>query len=119
MKEWIAYCGLNCELCDARIATLHNDDALREKTALLWSRLNGAQIMPDMICCTGCRTDGPKTVYCSTLCPVRKCAREKGVETCGECGELGTCPLIGQIHANNPQAAKNIKTVAEGRLSEK
>ena len=33
MKEFIAYCGLNCETCEARIATIHNDNTLREKVA--------------------------------------------------------------------------------------
>lgn len=36
MKKLIAYCGLDCEKCDAQIATLNNDDALREKVAKLW-----------------------------------------------------------------------------------
>lgn len=31
MKEMIAYCGLDCEKCDAYLATLHDDQALREK----------------------------------------------------------------------------------------
>ncbi len=31
MNELIAYCGLDCEKCDARIATLNNDNDLREK----------------------------------------------------------------------------------------
>jgi len=31
MKELIACCGLECEKCDARIATVRNDDTLREK----------------------------------------------------------------------------------------
>lgn len=31
MKQLIACCGLDCENCDARIATVTNDDALREK----------------------------------------------------------------------------------------
>ena len=35
MKTYIAYCGLNCETCEARIATMHNNDALREKVAKL------------------------------------------------------------------------------------
>lgn len=26
MNEYIAYCGLNCKACDARIATINNDD---------------------------------------------------------------------------------------------
>ncbi|MEG1806496.1 MAG: DUF3795 domain-containing protein, partial [Clostridia bacterium] len=29
MKKMIAYCGLDCEKCDAYIATINNDDALR------------------------------------------------------------------------------------------
>ena len=29
----IAYCGLDCEKCDAYLATLHDDQALREKTS--------------------------------------------------------------------------------------
>lgn len=44
MKELIAYCGLDCEKCDARIATLNDDNVLREKTAKLWSELNGIEI---------------------------------------------------------------------------
>ena len=31
MKQLTACCGLDCESCDARIATVKNDDVLREK----------------------------------------------------------------------------------------
>ncbi len=40
MKQLIACCGLDCENCTARIATVNNDDELREKTAKEWSVLN-------------------------------------------------------------------------------
>ena len=40
MKQLIACCGLDCESCDARIATVRDDNELREKTAQLWSKLN-------------------------------------------------------------------------------
>ncbi len=33
MNEYIAYCGLNCETCEARIATVHQNDALRRRVA--------------------------------------------------------------------------------------
>lgn len=46
MKNLIAICGLDCETCDARIATLTDDDALREKTAKAWSEMNHALITP-------------------------------------------------------------------------
>ena len=35
MNPLIACCGLDCEACGARIATITNDNALREKTAAL------------------------------------------------------------------------------------
>ena len=35
MKQLIAICGIDCEQCDAYIATKSNDQALREKTARL------------------------------------------------------------------------------------
>ncbi len=63
MKQMIAYCGLNCESCEARLATIHRDEALREKVAESWSKLNGVEIQADMIHCEGCRTDGVKTPY--------------------------------------------------------
>ena len=34
-NQLIGCCGLDCEACDARIATITNDNALREKTAAL------------------------------------------------------------------------------------
>ena len=52
-NQLIGCCGLDCEKCDARIATLTNDNALREKTAALWTKLNGVTITPEMINCTG------------------------------------------------------------------
>ena len=55
MKQLIAICGLDCEKCDAFIATKNDDQALREKTAKLWSELNNAPILPEHIYCDGCR----------------------------------------------------------------
>lgn len=109
MKNRIAYCGLDCEQCDAYLATIHNDQALREKTAKLWAELNQAPILPEHINCEGCRADGAKTVYCESLCGIRQCALKKGMETCGGCPELETCPTVGAIHSNQPTALKNLK----------
>lgn len=49
MRDMIAYCGLDCEKCDAYLATINDDQALREKTAKLWSELNHAPILPEHI----------------------------------------------------------------------
>ena len=109
MRKMIAYCGLDCEKCDAYLATVNDDRALREKTAKLWSELNHVTILPEQINCLGCRADGVKTVYCESLCGIRQCALKKGMETCGACPEMEKCPTVGQIIGNNAEAKKNLK----------
>ena len=108
MNRYIACCGLNCEICEARIATMNNDDALRVKVAKLWSELNGVEITPEMINCEGCRIDGVKTPYCDTLCLIRQCALRKEMETCGDCAEVKTCEKAGMILGNNEEARRNL-----------
>lgn len=109
MKDRIGYCGLDCEKCDAYLATIHDDQALREKTAKLWAELNNTPILPEHINCEGCRVDGKKTVYCDSLCAIRQCALKKGVTTCGDCSELEGCQTVGIILSQNPEALKNLK----------
>lgn len=96
-NQLIGCCGLDCEKCDARIATITNGNALREKTAALWTKLNGVTILPEMINCTGCRIEGVKTPFCDRLCPVHNCVREKGLDTCADCGQMDGCPTLGRI----------------------
>ena len=109
MSKMIAFCGLDCEKCDAYIATKNDDQALREKTAKLWSELNNAPILPEHINCEGCRVDGKKTVFCESLCQIRQCALKEGVKTCGDCLEVEQCPTLGAVISNNPEVLKNLK----------
>ena len=109
IKQMIAYCGLDCERCEARLATVNEDEELRREVARRWSEMNGVEITPEMICCEGCRIDGVKTPYCDALCPIRQCALGKGVETCGGCGEMKACKKVGMILANNAEARCNLE----------
>ena len=108
MDRYIAYCGLNCGTCEAHLATVNHDEALRAKVAKQWSEWNRAEITPDMIYCDGCRLDGLKTPYCESLCTIPRCAREKGLETCGDCPDKATCPDLHVIVWNNETARKNL-----------
>ena len=110
MNQYIACCGLDCETCEARLATVNNDDALRAKVAKLWSDLNGVEITPEMINCVGCRINGVKTPYCESLCPIRQCALGRGVETCGNCSEMECCEKLGAITEHNSDALNRLKT---------
>ena len=108
MKLLIACCGIDCETCDARIATVANDDNLREETAKKWSEMfNAPEINADSINCTGCRTDGAKFNHCND-CEIRNCVQSKGFNTCGECEELDTCKIISNVIEHVPGAKENL-----------
>ena len=109
MNEYIAYCGLDCETCEARLATVNNDDALRQRVARVWSELNGVRITAEMINCSGCRIPGVKTPYCDSLCPIRQCAMGKQMETCGSCPEMNFCEKLAMITGNNADALRRLK----------
>ncbi len=106
-NNYLAYCGLDCETCEARLATVHND-ALRKKVSEEWSKLNGVTITPEMIDCTGCRVAGAKTVFCDSLCPIRQCARGKRVGTCGACAEKAACKTLAMIADGSAEARRNL-----------
>ena len=117
-NQLIGCCGLDCEKCDARIATITNDNVLREKTAALWTKLNGVTITPDMINCTGCRIDGAKTPFCDKFCPVHNCIREKSLDTCADCRQMDGCPTLGQIAVNSPFVLENLNRLREAKQNE-
>ena len=109
MKDLIAYCGLDCEKCEARTATVNNDDALRREVAKRWSEMNQVEITPEMINCVGCRVDGVKTPYCESLCPIRQCAKGKGLDTCDGCEKMKTCETLNQLLQNSEEARANLQ----------
>jgi hypothetical protein len=109
MEKLISCCGLNCATCEARIATVNNDDELRKATAEKWKTLyNVPDMSPDMINCTGCREDGAKLGHWN-MCQIRICAASKGYETCGECKDMETCSLVTPVHSFSPEAKQNLK----------
>ena len=113
MKELISCCGLNCDECDARIATINNDDKLRETTAEKWKvEYNAQGITAAMINCTGCRIEGVKFGHCSE-CKIRKCVQQKGYATCADCADMETCETVGWLHNSVPQAKTNLLSLKE------
>ena len=106
---YIAYCGLDCLKCEARIATINNDDNLRNEVAKKWSLWNNTNITPDMINCVGCKIDGIKTPFCQSLCQIRQCALKNNIDSCGKCNQIKKCNKIKMIIDNNEQARKNLK----------
>jgi hypothetical protein len=110
----IAYCGLDCSKCGAFLATQSNDDALRAKTAEEWSKAYGVDIKPEKINCTGCQSDGVKFDYCENTCEIRKCAHERKVGTCADCGDYA-CEKLGEFFKMAPNAKESLDSLRSKR----
>lgn len=105
----LAKCGLLCSDCTAYKATIANDDELRKSTAAEWSKLYGSEIDWTTINCLGCQQDEVLFGHCK-VCGIRSCAKERNVETCGNCSDLG-CAKVSEIWKHDPQAEKRLRAV--------
>ena len=106
MSDMIGCCGLNCTRCGAYIATQTDDDAKREEVAREWTEKHGGHFTADQINCDGCQADGRAPDWTAKMCPIRKCARGKGIETCAACDQYacedleGILKVAGEARAN-------------------
>jgi hypothetical protein len=104
MEKLIAYCGMNCAACDARIATVTHDNELRAKKAEHW------KVAPEMINCTGCREAGVKIWHCEN-CEIKNCAISKGFQTCAGCDMTESCILLEKVVRYVPEAMENLRSL--------
>ena len=111
MEKLISCCGLNCAACDARIATVNDDNELRKTTAEKWKVAYSAEgLSAGMINCTGCRQEGVKFSHCYE-CEIRNCADSRNFSTCAECSEMETCSIIEGVHKYVPEALSNLRNL--------
>jgi hypothetical protein len=109
MNEVLGPCGLICSECPAYIAYLNDDDDLRKKTAVEWSRLYSSDILPEDINCTGCLQEGIKNKHCDE-CNIRLCSLRKKVATCADC-ILYSCEVLDEFLKYVPQARQKLETL--------
>ncbi|MBM4399685.1 MAG: DUF3795 domain-containing protein [Candidatus Cloacimonetes bacterium] len=107
MEKLIAACGIDCSECDARKATLANDNDLRAQVAEKWSKEYGADLTAEHINCMGCMEAGVHFSHCNE-CDYRACVRGRGLKNCAECEEY-PCEMISQFHGYVPSAKANLE----------
>ncbi len=99
----LAYCGIDCSGCPAHRAWQDDDDELRQRTAIEWSRLFQTEITPEQISCRGCRASEPPQFSHCSVCAIRACASGKGWENCAPCPDY-PCSDLNFVHTSVPEA---------------
>ena len=101
-------CGMDCEACEARRATLHKDAASLAKLAAAAENAgDGLFILPSKLKCTGCLEPGVKSIRCQQ-CQIRLCAQENHLPHCGFC-ENFPCGLGGDTWEAIPEYKHNLE----------
>ena len=115
--KFTSRCGLNCKKCAAYIATVTNNDKLREVTASEWNRKYSVTgrlpVTKADINCLGCLSLINLIYKHCKECGVRKCALKKGIQNCGECSDYNFCPKISSLHKRIPEGKKTCDLVNE------
>ncbi|MGD2166385.1 MAG: DUF3795 domain-containing protein, partial [Anaerolineae bacterium] len=106
--EFVTYCGLHCDLCGARSRIPRRALALLEAMedegwpywgsdvpgfAGFWEFLEELHAAGG---CPGCRADGG-----DPGCTIRICARERGLDLCGDCADF-PCEHVEALAARYP-----------------
>ena len=114
MSTLIAPCGLDCASCEAYRLTQANDTAGLEALAAKWRvEFNSPEITVQSVTCDGClAASGRLGGYCG-MCGVRKCAVERSLTTCAECGDYA-CEKLQAFWKNAPQARDNLELLRAG-----
>ena len=89
-------CGLECNTCEAFIATKNNDDELRKKIAEEWTeryKIDPPLKLED-INCQGCLSQDGLLYKNCLVCEVRKCGFDKEIKNCKECKDYKCDKLI-------------------------
>jgi hypothetical protein len=113
-SSMIAYCGINCSKCEARLATKSNDPEQIAAVAQKWSKLYNADIKPYHVVCDGCRTDERKSHHCQNLCEIRKCCQKGNHDHCLQCAKF-SCEEVEFVLANTPDAIENLRSLKKDK----
>ena len=89
MNALFAYCGLDCDSCPIRLATLEpNEDrkcSIRESIALKLKEIYETDFSAAQVSdCDGCRS-GERLFNGCNNCPIRLCATKRKMESCAYC----------------------------------
>lgn len=105
-QQMLAYCGIDCSVCPAYLATQAND--IEKLTSLAQQWFDGATDYT-IILCDGCFGNGHIMKWCSD-CPTRACAIERELENCAYCNDYG-CENLLKVFEMSDEPRKNLERI--------
>jgi hypothetical protein len=115
MPEQLSFCGLICQTCPIFLATRQQNKEqqlrMRMEIVQLCREQYGIQYeLEDITDCDGCRTEGGRLFPTCRTCVIRKCARRKGLESCGHCSDYA-CTDLRAFLETDPEAKERLDDI--------
>jgi hypothetical protein len=104
--QMLSYCGIDCSVCPAYIATQAND--IEKLTSLAGEWFEGSTDY-SIVVCDGCTSEGRIMKWC-TECPTRACAIERKMENCAYCDDYG-CEKLLKVFEMSEDAKTNLERI--------
>ena len=118
-EKLFGYCGIDCTDCSVFKATAADDDNLRRKCAEdpLWKNAAAnywgmKELDPKVMNCRGCKAEGDDIFLSCAKCPIRRCARDKRLDSCGRCADWQACRRLVGLFDDVPQARENLRKLS-------
>lgn len=105
-EQMLSYCGIDCAVCPAYLATQAND--IEKLTTLAGQWFEGATDYT-IVLCNGCKSDGHIMKWCAE-CPTRACAIERELENCAYCADFG-CEKLLKVFEMSADAKANLELI--------
>ncbi|MBN2348644.1 MAG: DUF3795 domain-containing protein [Bacteroidales bacterium] len=115
MDTKIAYCGLKCDSCPIHLVTLEQDKSVQQtkkkSIAEECFKLYGINLKTeDITDCDGCRADSGRLFSGCKNCKIRKCARQKNIESCAYCSNY-ICNILREHLSHDPTAQSRLEEI--------
>ena len=115
----VAYCGIDCTTCEEHLAIASGSQEQIDELLEYWRREYPDATL-ESVTCYGCREEGDRLFFLCEKCEIRRCAREKKVDTCADCPSY-PCKKLEHHLALFPGARKNLEMIRrsfeDGQLS--
>jgi hypothetical protein len=115
VHERVAFCGLSCDSCPVRWATMEEDRAkqgrMRTVIAQKAREQYGMELQPeDVTDCDGCRTENGRLFSGCQQCAIRECAKHKNLGSCAMCGDYA-CEKLQKFFSTDPEAKMRLEFI--------
>lgn len=110
MSEMYAFCGLNCAVCPAFVATQAGDEDAQLRLLATWREQYDPNMTIAGVTCDGCTSSGRLGGYCDA-CPLRTCGKARGVENCAACPDYVGCQTLEAFFVHAPDVRTQLEAL--------